>query len=227
MNTLERLKGKLVVSCQALEHEPLHSSEIMGKMALAAYQGGAAGIRANSVQDIAAIKNEVDLPIIGIIKQDYDDSEIFITATKREVTALLDVKPEIIAIDATNRKRPNNEQLSDLVALINQTDPEIDTMADVSTIEEAIAAEELGFSCVSTTLVGYTAETKGTALADDDFAFLRELKSRVTIPIVAEGRIDTPAKAARALETGADFIVVGSAITRPQLITETFVQAIQ
>lgn len=102
---LDSLKGKLIVSCQALENEPLHSPFIMSRMALAAAQGGAAGIRANSVADISAIKEIVSLPMIGIIKRDYPGSEVFITATLREVDELMTVEPEIIALDATARPR--------------------------------------------------------------------------------------------------------------------------
>ena len=108
---LEQIKGKLVVSCQALPDEPLHSSEIMGRMALAAKQGGAAGIRAQSKEDILEIQKQVDLPIIGIVKRHYDDSEIYITPTKKEIDELLETRCEIIALDATLRKRPNDERL--------------------------------------------------------------------------------------------------------------------
>ncbi|STH87398.1 N-acetylmannosamine-6-phosphate 2-epimerase [Escherichia coli] len=103
---LDSLKGKLIVSCQALENEPLHSPFIMSRMALAAAQGGAAGIRANSVADISSIKEIVSLPMIGIIKRDYPGSEVFITATLREVDELMTVEPEIIALDATARPAP-------------------------------------------------------------------------------------------------------------------------
>lgn len=227
MTFFEKLNGKLVVSCQALKEEPLHSSKIMAKMALAAKQGGASGIRANSVADIQAIKREVKLPIIGIIKQDYKDSDVFITPTLKEVKELLTSGAEMIAIDATDRKRPNNERLEDLVNYVKENSLQTALMADISTVKEAIEAEKLGFDCVGTTLIGYTKETEGQSLFDDDFALLKEIKEKVSIPTVAEGRLDSPELAARALDTGADFIVVGSAITRPQLITKRFFKAIQ
>ena len=104
MPTLEKIKGGIIVSCQALEDEPLHSSFIMGKMALAAKEGGAIGIRANSVADINEIKQTVALPVIGIIKRDYADSSVYITATKKEVNELLQTSSEIIALDATKQK---------------------------------------------------------------------------------------------------------------------------
>lgn len=110
---VENLKGKLIVSCQALPDEPLHSSFIMGRMALAAKVGGASGIRANTKEDIKEIQSQVDLPIIGIVKRDYADSEIYITPTMKEVEELMEVKPEIIAMDATISKRPGNKSLDE------------------------------------------------------------------------------------------------------------------
>ena len=111
--SVESLQGKLVVSCQALPHEPLHSSFIMGRMALAAKMGGAAGIRANTKEDIAEIQNQVDLPVIGIVKRDYEDSKVYITPTMKEVEELMEVKPEIIAMDATGLLRPGKVTLED------------------------------------------------------------------------------------------------------------------
>lgn len=227
VNFFDKLQGKLVVSCQALEDEPLHSSEIMAKMALAAKQGGATGIRANSVQDIQAIKKEVDLPVIGIIKRDYSDSPVFITATLKEVQELLASGAEMLAIDATDRKRPNGGTLEELITYVKKHAPKIQLMADTSTVEEAVQAEKLGFDCVGTTLIGYTEETRGQSLYAEDFAILKEIKEKVSIPVVAEGKLDTPELAQQALVNGADFVVVGSAITRPQLITKKFAEATQ
>lgn len=223
---LNQWKGKLIVSCQALEEEPLHSPFIMGKMALAAAEGGAAGIRANGVHDIAAIKNEVTLPVISLKKSKYEDSEVFITPTLKEVKELLTVKPDMIAIDATNRKRPNDETLSDILKYIRQQSHHCLLMADVSTFSEAQAAERLGFDCVSTTLVGYTEETQGLSIADNHFSLLKQMVGGLTIPIVAEGKISTPHLAKEALQQGAHCVVVGGAITRPQQITNTFIQEI-
>ncbi|GGB60769.1 putative N-acetylmannosamine-6-phosphate 2-epimerase [Virgibacillus dakarensis] len=227
MNVLNQLKKQLIVSCQALEDEPLHSPAIMGKMAVAALEGGAKGIRANSVADIKEIKQQVNLPIIGIIKQDYEDSDVYITPTIKEVKSLLTVKADIIAIDATNRKRPNNEDLADIVQYVKSQKNNVVLMADVSSVGDAIRAEKIGFDCISTTLVGYTEETKGANIADNDFALLKEIIAAVSIPVIAEGKIDTPLKAVKALENGAYFVVVGSAITRPQLITKTFSDSIK
>ncbi|MDU2377540.1 MAG: N-acetylmannosamine-6-phosphate 2-epimerase [Enterobacter cloacae] len=223
---LDTLKGKLVVSCQALENEPLHSPFIMSLMALAAQQGGAAAIRANSVVDIEAIKEQVTLPVIGIIKREYPGSAVFITATMKEVDELMTVSPEIIALDATNRARPGGESLATLVSRIRTRYPSVLLMADIATVDEAVTAQALGFDCVGTTLYGYTAQTTGHALPEDDCQFLKAVLAAVTVPVVAEGNVDTPERAARCLALGAHMVVVGGAITRPQQITGRFMAAI-
>lgn len=224
---LDNLKGKLIVSCQALDNEPLHSPFIMSRMAVAAEEGGAEGIRANSVADIAAIKQLVSLPVIGIIKRDYPDSEVFITATMKEVDELMSVGPELIALDATARPRPGGQRLDALVAEIRAKYPSVLLMSDISTAEEALTAQSLGFDCVGTTLYGYTAETEGHALPENDCGFLRDVLAAVNIPVVAEGNVETPTLAARCLELGAHTVVVGGAITRPQQITARFAAAIK
>jgi N-acylglucosamine-6-phosphate 2-epimerase len=224
---LEQIKKGLVVSCQALENEPLHSSFIMSKMALAAKQGGATGIRANSKHDIIEIKKEVDLPVVGIVKRDYADSEVFITPTKREVDELIESGCEMIAMDATLRERPNGESLSDLVSYVKENHPHIQLMADISSLEDALEAERLAFDCVSTTLYGYTNETKGCKLYENDFEFIKIILNNVSIPVVAEGNIMTPEMAREVLRLGAHSVVVGGAITRPQQITIRFAEEIK
>lgn len=220
---LSQLKGKLIVSCQALEDEPLHSSFIMSRMALAAKQGGASGLRANSVEDINAIKELVDLPLIGIIKRDYPDSAVYITATHKEIAELLTTKAEIIALDATKQVRPENEQLKDLVNQIHQGGRL--AMADCSTLEETLNAEKLGFDIVSTTLAGYTPYSKKTE--EPDLELLAEVVSKVKVPVIMEGHTNRPEQVTEALKAGAFAVVVGSIITRPQLITQRYVKATQ
>lgn len=219
---IEQLKGKLIVSCQALSHEPLHSSFIMGRMALAAKEGGALGIRANTKEDIEEIKKVVDLPVIGIVKRDYDDSEIYITPTMREIEELMEVKPEIIALDATSAKRPGGVSLEEFFQEIKRKYPNQLWMADCSTVEEAVFADKLGFDFIGTTLVGYTKQSEGDKIEENDFEILREVLKRVTHPVIAEGNINTPKKVKRVIELGSYSVVVGSAITRPQLIAKTF-----
>lgn len=215
---LDGVKGNLIVSCQALSDEPLHSSFIMGRMAIAAKQGGAAAIRAQGVSDINEIKEVTKLPIIGIIKRNYDDSEIYITPTMKEVDELLGTGCEMIALDATKRKRPNNENIKDLVDAIHEKGKL--AMADVSTFEEGIEAEKIGFDCISTTLSGYTPYSKQSNSVD--FELLEELVKTVKIPVICEGRINTPEELKKAFDLGAYSAVVGGAITRPQQITKRF-----
>ncbi len=222
---LNQIKGKLIVSCQALEDEPLHSDFIMGKMALAAARGGASAIRANSVVDIKAIKQEVSLPVIGILKRDYPGSDVYITATMREVDELMAASPEMIALDATFHQRPDGLTLAQMMGTIRARYPQLMLMADIATVEEALHAEQLGFDCIGTTLHGYTAETQSHKLYDDDFAFLRSVLEAVNKPVIAEGNVNTPQMAARCLQLGAHAVVVGGAITRPQQITERFIEA--
>lgn len=220
---LEKVKGNLIVSCQALPDEPLHSSFIMSKMALAALEGGAKGIRANSKEDIIEIKKEVDLPVVGIVKRDYEDSPVFITATYKEIDELIESGCEMIAMDATTRKRPDNIELADLVKYTREKSSSIQLMADIATLEDAIQAEKLGFDCISTTLHGYTEETTGNKLFHDDFKFLKDVLENVTIPVIAEGNVITPEMYKRCMELGAYSSVVGGAITRPKEITKRFV----
>ena len=224
---VENLKGKLIVSCQALSNEPLHSSFIMGRMALAAKQGGASGIRANTKEDIKEIRSQVDLPVIGIVKRDYDDSDIYITPTMKEIDELMEVKPEIIAIDATKNLRPNGVTLDEFYAQIREKYPDQPLMADCSTYEEAIHADELGFDFIGTTLVGYTDQSKDMKIEQNDFELIKEIVKNVKHNVIAEGNINTPEKVKRVMQLGVFSIVVGSAITRPQLITKTFVDALK
>lgn len=222
---MEELRHKLIVSCQALPDEPLHSDFIMARMAVAAKEGGASGIRANSVVDIAAIQKAVDLPIIGIIKRDYQGADVYITATMKEVDELMTVRPDIIAIDATTSTRPNGESLKEFFQKAKEKYPDQLWMADCSTIDEMLAADQLGFDFIGTTLVGYTKQSQGDKIESHDFEIIRKALSKLSHPLIAEGNIDTPDKVRRVLELGAYSVVVGSAITRPQLITKKFVEA--
>ena len=216
----------LIVSCQALPDEPLHSSFIMSKMALAAYQGGAVGIRANTKEDIQAIQQEVNLPIIGIVKRDYEGSKVFITATSQEVDELIESGCEVIALDATTQTRPK-ESLSELVAYIREHAPNVEIMADISTLEEAKQADELGFDYIGTTLRGYTDYTKGHILYEDNFQFLKDVLEAVDAKVIAEGNVITPEMFETVSNLGVHCTVVGGAITRPKEITQRFVDALK
>jgi N-acylglucosamine-6-phosphate 2-epimerase len=219
---MELFKGGLVVSCQALEDEPLHSPYIMSKMALAAVQGGAIGIRANSILDINAIKKEVNVPIIGIIKKNYSGSSVHITPTIKEVDALVNEGVELIAVDSTFSKRPNGQTLDEFYQEIRRKYPKQKFMADCSTKQEAFYAAQLGFNYIGTTLVGYTKQSLNLNIDDNDFQLVKEIIQGTDVPVIAEGNIDSPEKFKRLLDLGAYCVVVGSIITRPQFITKRF-----
>lgn len=221
------IKKHLIVSCQALEDEPLHSSFIMSRMAVAAMQGGAKGIRANSIEDIEAIKKAVPLPVIGIIKRDYKDSDVYITPTYEDVDHLVQVGCDIIAMDATISMRPGCISLDTFFKKVKEKYPKQLFMADCSTVEETVHADELGFDFIGTTLVGYTSQSKGDQINADDFKIIRDILKQVKHPVIAEGNIDTPQKAKRVLELGCYSVVVGSIITRPQIITKRFTDVIE
>ncbi len=214
----------LIVSCQALEHEPLHGSHIMARMALAAQQGGAVGIRANTPEDIRAIRETVSLPIIGIYKREYEGSPVYITPTFAEAKAIAEAGAQMIALDATQRLRPNGETLEELIRRIHE-ELDLPVMADCSTLDEAVKAAELGADVVSSTLAGYTPYSRKTD--GPDFELLQEMLAAVRVPVFAEGRFHTPEQVAKALKMGCYAVVVGGAITRPQEITARFTAGIR
>lgn len=222
---LQQLHKGLIVSCQALEDEPLHSSFIMGRMAYAAYLGGAVGIRANSVSDIKEIKSTVSLPIIGIIKHDYENSRVRITPTMQEVDALMEEGVSIIAMDATDRIRPDGRTVSEFFREVRQKYPNQLFMADCATYEDAVRAENLGFDLIGTTLNGYTDETRQTP--PPNFDLMHRFAHTLHTPIIAEGGIFSPEQLRTAMEQGVHACVVGSAITRPMEITKRYVKALQ
>lgn len=218
---IESLRGGLIVSCQALPHEPLYGSEIMARMALAAWQGGAVGIRANTPEDIAAIRQAVPLPLIGLFKA--GEGEVYITPTLAHARAVAQAGADIVALDATARPRPDGRTLAEVIATLH-AEFGVQVMADISTAAEGIAAEQAGADLVSTTLSGYTPYSDQEA--GPNLALVTELAGRLAVPVVAEGRIATPAQARSALDAGAFAVVVGAAITRPQWITAQFVAGI-
>lgn len=222
---LERIRGGLIVSCQALEDEPLHSSYIMSRMAFAAYEGGAVGIRANTAEDITEIRKVVSLPVIGIVKQVYDGCDVYITPTMKEVDALAATGVEIIAMDATKRPRPDGRPIAEFFREVRAKYPDQLFMADCSCIEEGLHAAEIGFDLIGTTMASYTPYTKGTSIPD--FNMMKTLVEKSGKPVIAEGGIWSPAELKQALDTGALAAVVGTAITRPREITRRYVEAIQ
>ncbi len=224
---LERLmtqvRGRLIVSCQALPHEPLYGSAIMARMAVAAAQGGAAAIRANTPQDIAAIRAAVDLPIVGLFKVIVDGYDVYITPRLADARAVAEAGASVIAVDATQRPRPEYATLAGFIAAVHAA-TRLPVMADISTFEEGVAAAAAGADLISTTMSGYTPYSP--AQDGPDLDLVRRLAAVLTVPLVAEGRYHAPDQVVQAFAAGADSVVVGGAITRPQEITQRFVKAI-
>jgi len=218
---LAAVKGKLIVSCQALKDEPLHGAEVMAKMALAAQMGGAAAIRANGPADIRAIKAAVDLPVIGLYKR--GNSGVYITPTFDDAAEIAEAGADVIALDCANRNRPDGAPLGDLLERIRR-ELRLPAFADVSTLAEAQGAAALGAAMAAPTLSGYTENSP--ASEGPDFDLLAQMINALPIPVIAEGRIHTPEQARRALDLGAWAVVVGSAITRPRAITARFARAL-
>ena len=223
MSFLGKVKGKLIVSCQALPDEPLHSSFIMGRMAMAAKAGGAVAIRAQSCSDIAEIKKVTGLPVIGLIKRNYNDSPIYITPTAKEVEELLVTDCEMIALDMTSRERPGKEKAEELVARIHEAGRLV--LADISTYEEGMAAADMGVDAVSTTLSGYTPYSP--QLIGPDVELVKRLSNDLQVPLFFECRINVPEDIKEVMAAGAYAPIVGSAITRPQLITAKFAKVLE
>ena len=225
---LSRLKNGLIVSCQSEPPEPLATPEMLTAMARSAVMGGAVGIRANLPANIRAIVKEVNVPVIGIYKKIYPDSEVFITPTIDEVRAVLEAGAQIVALDATRRQRPGS---NDLAGLVQKIRSEYNTllMADISDLDEALTAAKLGFDMIGTTLSGYTSYTKAkNSDGTPDFELISALSTELKgeVPVIAEGRIWHPEEAVRALDAGAYAVVVGTAITRPWEITGRFSRAL-
>lgn len=224
---LNSIKGEVIVSCQALPGEPLYVEEksIMYLMARAARQAGAKCIRTNSVRDVVAIKAETGLPVIGLIKQQYEGYDSYITPTMKEVDELYAADADIIALDCTKRKRGDGSTINQFLAEIKQKYPDVLLMADISTYEEGVNAHNCGVDLVSTTMSGYTPYSPQTT--EPDFALVKRLSQELNIPVIAEGRIHTPELARQMLTAGAYAVVVGGAITRPLEIARRFIEGVK
>lgn len=220
MSALERLAGGLMVSCQAREWNPLHGPVYMSAMAVAAVQGGAVGIRADGAADIGAIRAAIgpDIPIMGISKQELPDGGLFITPTVASAVAIIEAGANLVALESTSRPRPSEESLAQVIAGIH--DAGALAMADCGTFEDAQAAVAAGADAVGSTMSGYVG---GPKLAGPDFELIARMANELPVPVFAEGRVWTAEDAKRSLELGAHFVVVGTAITNPQAITERFV----
>lgn len=218
-----QVRGHLIVSCQALPGEPLYGAGIMARMAVAAHAGGARAIRANTPADIAAIRVAVDLPIIGLDKEVFPGYPVYITPTLAHAKAVAEAGADVVAIDATARPRPQPGALADFIAAIHR-ETGCAVLADIATVDEALAAEAAGADLIATTLSGYMADSPSQP--GPDLALVRELAGRLRTPLLAEGRYHTPEQARQALDCGALAVIVGGAITRPHEITRRFVAAL-
>ena len=223
MKILENLKGKVIVSCQAMPDEPLYKEECMSAMMSSVINGGASGLRVAGARDVKNAKR-FGVPVIGLTKPNKLPENwkevVYITPTLNEVKELIDADADIIAFDGTSRPRPNNCLLSDIINKIHAAGKL--AMADISTLDEGINCSNLGADIISTTLSGYTIESQNSS-DKPDFDLLINLVNTINIPIILEGRVWEPDEVSKAFELGAHSVVIGSAITRPQLITKRFV----
>ena len=224
MGIIETLKGKVIVSCQAMPNEPLSKEECMLAMMKSVLNGGAGGLRVAGVRDVQNAKRITNVPVIGLTKPEVIPENwkeiVYITPSLKHVSFLIKAGADIIAFDGTNRKHENCtvDEIIKLIKIKKRI-----SMADISTVEEGINCEKLGVDMLSTTLSGYT-QFSPLKSNSPDFELLEELVSKVKIPVVLEGRIWEPEEVDKAFKLGAHCVVIGSAITRPQLITKRFIQ---
>ncbi|MGB9681619.1 MAG: N-acetylmannosamine-6-phosphate 2-epimerase [bacterium] len=217
---VEKLKNGIIISCQAYPGDAMYGFNIMAAFAKASFEAGAIGIRANGVEDIRAIKKTVPIPVIGIYKENISGYETYITPTLKHVEMVISAGADIVAVDATARVHPEGFIGDGYIKMIKKRFS-IPVMADISTIEEGISAYNAGADLVSTTLSGYTSYTENRK--KPDFELLKELVKRISIPIIMEGNIWRPEEVKYAFDLGAYAVVIGSAVTRPQLIVRRFV----
>lgn len=224
---LKTIHKSIIVSCQALPSEPLYCEEmsLMPFMAKAAAQAGCKCIRTSSVRDVAAIKEETRLPVIGLIKKSYEGYDSYITPTMKEIDELVAAESDIIALDCTLRRRGDGTTINDFIATIRQKYPDIALMADISTYDEGVNACKCGVNIVGTTMSGYTPYSP--QLSGPDYQLAQRLSRDLPIPVIAEGRIHSPEQARKMLRTGAHAIVIGGAITRPLEIARRFFDALE
>ena len=224
--TINKLKGKIIVSSQAMPNEPFYDENCMMAMMQSAINGGAAGLRVAGARDVKNAK-KFNIPVIGLTKPDKLPenwkSVVYITPGLKEAQELIDADADIIAFDGTQRQRPDGSNLKEIIDLIHSTNKL--AMADISTYEEGINATNLGADIISTTLAGYTIESENS-LDTPDFDLLEKLVKNINKPIFLEGRVWYPEEVKKAFQLGAHAVVIGSAITRPHLITKRFTEVL-
>ena len=223
---IKKLKNKIIISCQAMPSEPLYREECMTAMIKSVLNGGAQGLRVAGVRDVKIAKAISDVPVIGLTKPDVIPKNwkeiVYITPTLKDVVDLIQAGADIVAFDGTSRPRPKCT-LEEIIKYIKINRRK--SMADISTLEEGINCANLGVDILSTTLSGYT--TQSPIEGDGpDFKLLEALVKETDKPVILEGRIWEPEQINRAFELGAHAVVIGSAITRPQLITKRFINGL-
>lgn len=220
MNVLEAIRGRLIVSCQAYPGEAMRDPRTMAQVAQAAVAGGAAAVRAQGEEDVRQVVAAVDVPVVGLIKDGSDG--VFITPTLRHAVTVAEAGAQVVALDGTRRPRPDGLSLAETISRLREV-ADVLVMADCGSVEDARAAADAGADVVGTTLAGYTGERPRTD--GPDLELLEQVLRAVRVPVVAEGRIRTPAQAAAALAAGAHAVCVGTAITHPTTLTSWFVDA--
>lgn len=220
-----KIKNGLIVSCQAEGDDPFNSPEGVAMFAKAAMMGGAVGIRTEGFEKTKMIVSKVNLPVVGLIKSRFGDGYVCITGSFSDVEKLIEAGAQIIAIDGTFRKREGWSGPEFIKEVKKRYDCLV--MADISTYAEGISCVDAGADCISSTLSGYTLETKDKPKNEPDYELVEKLSGRVKLPIIAEGKINKPEFAKRMIDCGAWAVVVGTSITRPRVIASWFVDAIK
>jgi N-acylglucosamine-6-phosphate 2-epimerase len=216
------LRGRLIVSCQAVVGDPLDDVDILTRMAVSVLRGGAGGLRAEGVACVAAFRKMTELPLIGLIKKYDANGDVYITPDFASARAVSEAGADIVALDCTRRRLQEAEPWPELIGRIHE-ELGRPVCADIATIEDAVAAQGAGADAVASTLYGYTSDTAGGRTVS--WGLVGELIARMTIPVIVEGHVTQPEEVRKALEMGANSVVVGSAITRPESITARFVRA--
>lgn len=218
-----RLRGQLVVSVQAYPGEAMRDPHVIARVAQACVAGGAAGLRIQGIADIQLVRSLCQVPVIGLWKD--GDSGVVITPTLEHALAVARAGAQIVAIDGTRRPRPDGRTLADTITAFKAQSRAL-IMADCGSLEDAKAAVAAGADCIGTTLAGYSGEREKTPTPD--LELIADIHAaQPGVPLIAEGRIYTPEQARQALDAGADFVVVGTAITHPTTITGWFAQALK
>ena len=225
---INKLQNKVIVSVQAQDNEPLNKPEHLLALSQSVINGGAGGLRLCGIENIKHIKKHTSHPIIGLTKLEPTPinwlEKVYITATIKDIKELAKTQIDFIAIDGTIRPRADNSTLKDQIGLIKNEGKIV--ICDISNIEDGLNSAELGADILSTTLSGYTKETRYKINNGPDFDLLAELVNESDVPVILEGRIWDPLDVKKAFEIGAFAVVIGSAITRPHLITKRFVSAV-